>query len=90
MVNRKAVYRVRKLKRWLVHQRPCTPRRSACRVTAPGTWHKNKYIYHEKFHDAIFSVFFDRTACDIYNMLFIQRIYENIRTSSGFNGVKCA
>jgi len=25
-VNRKAVYRVLKLKRWLVHQRPCTPR----------------------------------------------------------------
>ena len=26
LVNRKAVYRVLKLKRWLVHQRPCTPR----------------------------------------------------------------
>lgn len=25
-VNRKAVYRVLRLKRWLVHQRPCTPR----------------------------------------------------------------
>lgn len=26
VVNRKAVYRVLKVKRWLVHQRPCTPR----------------------------------------------------------------
>ncbi len=26
VVNRNAVYRVLKLKRWLVHQRPCTPR----------------------------------------------------------------
>jgi putative transposase len=26
VVNRKAVYRVLKQKRWLVHQRPCTPR----------------------------------------------------------------
>ncbi|MGH2360159.1 MAG: DDE-type integrase/transposase/recombinase, partial [bacterium] len=26
VVNRKAVYRMLKIKRWLVHQRPCTPR----------------------------------------------------------------
>ena len=26
LVNHKAVYRILKLKRWLVHQRPCTPR----------------------------------------------------------------
>lgn len=34
-VNRKAVYRVLKLKRWLMHQRPCTPRpRARGRVSA--------------------------------------------------------
>ena len=31
MVNRKAVYRVLKLKGWLVHQRPGTPRPRASR-----------------------------------------------------------
>ncbi len=36
-VNRKAVYRVLKLKRWLVHQRPCTPRPRARGLVSRAT-----------------------------------------------------